>query len=60
MKHLALILLSGLRNNLGVMAKVGDAVYLPLRRGPNQIVFAVVTLTGGWAFSAKLDPGGIQ
>ncbi len=46
----------GLRTTLAVMARVGDAVYLPLRRGPNQIVFAVVDLTGGWAFSARLDP----
>ena len=45
----------GLRNTLGVMAKVGDAVYLPLKRGQNQIVFAVIDCTGGWAFSAKLD-----
>jgi hypothetical protein len=45
----------GLRSNLGVMAKVGDAVYLPLRRGRNQIVFAVIECTGGWAFSARLD-----
>ena len=45
----------GLRNNLGVMAKAGDAVYLPLRRGRNQIIFAVIECTGGWAFSARLD-----
>ena len=45
----------GLRSNLGVMAKAGDAVYLPLRRGRNQIVFAVIECTGGWAFSARLD-----
>jgi hypothetical protein len=48
----------GLRNNLGVMAKVGDAVYLPLRRGRNEIVFAVIECTGGWAFAARLDSGG--
>jgi hypothetical protein len=48
----------GLRSNLGVMAKAGDAVYLPLRRGRNQIVFAVIECTGGWAFSAKLESGG--
>ena len=47
----------GLRSNLGVMAKAGDAVYLPLRRGRNQIIFAVIECTGGWAFSARLDPG---
>ena len=45
----------GLRSNLGVMAKVGDAVYLPLKRGRNQLVFAVIQCTGGWAFSARLD-----
>jgi hypothetical protein len=48
----------GLRSNLGVMARVGDAVYLPLKRGKNQIVFAVIACTGGWAFSAKLESGG--
>ena len=46
----------GLRSNLGVMAKVGDAVYLPLRRGANELVFAVIQCTGGWAFSGRLDP----
>jgi hypothetical protein len=45
----------GLRSNLGVMAPVGDAVYLPLRKGRNQLVFAVIECTGGWAFSARLD-----
>ena len=47
----------GLRSNLGVMAHVGDAVYLPLRKGLNQLVFAVIECTGGWAFSARLDRG---
>jgi hypothetical protein len=46
----------GLRSNLGVMAKAGDAVYLPLRQGQNRLVFAVIECTGGWAFSARLDP----
>lgn len=45
----------GLRN-LGVMARAGDAVYLPLKRGRNQVVFAVIQCTGGWAFAARLDP----
>jgi hypothetical protein len=44
----------GLRG-IGVMARAGDAVYLPLKRGKNQIVFAVIECTGGWAFSARLD-----
>jgi hypothetical protein len=47
----------GLRNNLGVMARVGDAVYLPLKKGKNQLVFAVIECTGGWAYSARLDAG---
>jgi len=45
----------GLRG-LGVMAKVGDAAYLPLRQGKNELVFAVIQCTGGWAFSGRLDP----
>jgi hypothetical protein len=45
----------GLRG-LGIMARVGDAVYLPLRRGGNELVFAVIQVTGGWAFSARLEP----
>jgi hypothetical protein len=44
----------GLRG-LGVMAKAGDAVYLPLRRGRNQLVLAVIQSTGGWAFSGRLQ-----
>ncbi len=44
----------GLRG-LGVMAHVGDAVYLPLKRGKNEIVLAVIQCTGGWAFSGRLD-----
>ncbi len=47
----------GLRG-LGVMARAGDAVYLPLRKGRNQLVLAVIECTGGWAFSARLDPAG--
>lgn len=45
----------GLRG-IGAMARVGDAVYLPLRRGRNQVVLAVIECTGGWAFSGRLDP----
>jgi hypothetical protein len=45
----------GLRG-LGVMAQTGDAVYLPLKEGRNQLVFAVIQCTGGWAYSARLDP----
>ena len=44
----------GLRG-IGAMARTGDAVYLPLKRGRNQLVFAVIECTGGWAFSARLE-----
>jgi hypothetical protein len=40
----------------GVMARTGDAVYLPLKQGRNQLVFAVIQCTGGWAYSGRLDP----
>ena len=46
---------AGLRDDLGIMARTGDAVYLPLRRGRNEIVLAVIEYTGGWAFGARLD-----
>jgi hypothetical protein len=36
------------------MAGAGDAVYLPRRRGGNELVLAVIQLTGGWAFSARV------
>jgi len=45
-----------LRKGIGVMAPAGDAVFLPLKRGRNELVFAVVEVTGGWAFWARLDP----
>jgi hypothetical protein len=38
----------------GVMNRIGDGVYLPLRKGANEIVFAVTNFTGGWGFWAKL------
>jgi hypothetical protein len=37
------------------MAHAGDAVYLPLKKGKNEIVLAVIQCTGGWAFSGRLD-----
>jgi hypothetical protein len=55
-KPLALAMNPGRLRGLGVMARAGDAVYLPLERGRNEIVLAVIECTGGWAFSARLDP----
>jgi hypothetical protein len=45
----------GFRDDLGIMARVGDAVYVRLKQGRNEIIFAVIELGGGWAFGAKLD-----
>jgi len=44
-----------LRDDMGVMSRGGDAVYLPLRRGRNELVVAVTEYSGGWAFWARLD-----
>ena len=44
------------RDALGVMARSGDAVYVPLKRGRNEIVVASIELGGGWAFGVRLDP----
>jgi hypothetical protein len=41
--------------DLGIMTLLGDAVYLPLKPGQNEIVFAVTEFFGGWAFSGRLD-----
>ncbi len=38
------------------MDRVGSALYLPLKQGKNELVFAVTEFTGGWAFWARLDP----
>ena len=46
----------GLRDDLGIMAGSGDVVYLPLEKGRNELVFASIEFSGGWAFGAKLDP----
>ena len=40
----------------GVMETVGEAVYLPLQKGRNEIVLAVTEFFGGWGFWARLDP----
>lgn len=41
---------------LGEFEPLGDAVYLPLKKGKNEIVFAVTEFFGGWAYSARLEP----
>lgn len=42
---------------LGIVYPEDDAVYLPLKRGENQLVLAVSELGGGWGFISRLtDP----
>ena len=42
---------------LGIVSPENDAVYLPLRKGSNELVLAVSELGGGWGFIARLtDP----
>jgi len=40
---------------LGIMDVENDAVFLDLRRGPNEVVLAVADYFGGWGFIARLD-----
>jgi hypothetical protein len=39
---------------LGIVNPENDAVYLPLRRGSNELVLAVSELGGGWGFICRL------
>lgn len=46
---------------LGIMDVENDAVYLDLRRGPNELVLAVADYFGGWGFIGRLDdPAGVR
>jgi hypothetical protein len=43
---------------LGIVNLENDAVYLPLKKGSNELMLAVSELGGGWGFIARLtDPG---
>jgi hypothetical protein len=39
---------------LGIVNPENDAVYLPLKRGNNELVLAVSELGGGWGFICRL------
>ena len=41
---------------LGIVSPEDDAVYLPLKKGSNELVLAVSELGGGWGFVCRLDP----
>jgi hypothetical protein len=40
---------------LGIMDPENDAVYLPLKKGRNELVLAVSELGGGWGFICRLQ-----
>lgn len=40
---------------LGIVDVENDAVYLPLRKGANELVLAVSEYFGGWGFICRLD-----
>ena len=39
---------------LGIVNPENDAVYLPLKKGDNELVLAVSELGGGWGFICRL------
>jgi hypothetical protein len=42
---------------LGIVSADDDALYLPLRKGANELVLALTELGGGWGFVARLAEG---
>ena len=40
---------------LGIVSADDDAVYLPLRKGSNELMLALSELGGGWGFVARLE-----
>jgi hypothetical protein len=43
---------------LGIVNPENDAVYLPLKRGRNELILAVSELGGGWGFICRLEEPG--
>ena len=39
---------------LGIINPENDAVYLPLKKGKNELMLAVSELGGGWGFICRL------
>jgi hypothetical protein len=40
---------------LGIVNPENDAVYLPLKKGHNELMLAVSELGGGWGFICRLE-----
>ncbi|MES2951386.1 MAG: hypothetical protein V4858_22875 [Pseudomonadota bacterium] len=53
--QVALAVLTGATCFLGIMDVESDAIYLPLKKGRNELLLAVSELGGGWGFIARLD-----
>jgi hypothetical protein len=43
---------------LGIVNPENDAVYLPLKKGRNELILAVTELGGGWGFICRLEEAG--
>jgi hypothetical protein len=43
------------RSALGFFYPYADAVFLPLRKGKNELLLAVSEATAGWGFMARFD-----
>jgi hypothetical protein len=41
---------------LGIVNPENDAVYLPLKKGKNELILALSELGGGWGFICRLEP----
>jgi hypothetical protein len=41
--------------SLGILGTDNDSVFLPLREGENELIFAISEVFGGWGFMAKWD-----
>jgi len=41
---------------LGIVNPENDAVYLPLKKGSNELMLAVSEIGGGWGFICRLNP----
>jgi hypothetical protein len=39
---------------LGIVNPENDAVYLPLKKGSNELMLAISELGGGWGFICRL------
>jgi hypothetical protein len=42
---------------LGIVSRENDAIYIPLKKGRNELLLAVSELGGGWGFICRLADG---